>query len=140
MFSVWFVRSCAICGLLAALSLPCMCSVGLLRLAAVRRCRKSIDGLPGLPYGRAAQAGQREDGVIMMLVSYRPLAAGVLLALLERYMRVDRIGEGSVGPTALYSVHLGFEPREMPQFAGLGKRYDGPIDRVVSVPRLPDPK
>ena len=81
-----------------------------------------------------------KDAVITMLVSYRPLGAGVLLALLERYMRVDRIGEGSVGPTALYSVHLGFEPREMPQFAGLGKRYDGPIDRVVSVPRLPDPK
>ena len=76
----------------------------------------------------------------MMLVTYRTLATGVLLAILERCMRVDRGDEGSVGPTALYSVHLGFEPREMPQFAGLGKRYDGPIDRVVSVPRLPDPK
>ena len=37
----------------------------------------------------------------MMLVSYKPLAAGVLLALLERYMRADRGDEGSVGPTAL---------------------------------------
>ena len=76
----------------------------------------------------------------MMLVTYRTLATGVLLAILERCMLVARGDEGSVGPTALYSVHLGFEPREMPQFAGLGKRYDGPIDRVVSVPRPPDPK
>ena len=28
----------------------------------------------------------------------------------------------------------------MPQFAGLGKRYDGPIDTVVRLPRAPDPK
>ena len=28
----------------------------------------------------------------------------------------------------------------MPQFAGLGKRYDGPIDTVVRVPGAPDPK
>ena len=28
----------------------------------------------------------------------------------------------------------------MPQFAGLGKRYDGPIDPVVCVPRAPDPR
>ena len=69
---------------------------------------------------RCAGLGSVKDGVIMILVSYRPLGAGVLLALLERYMRVDRSGEGSVGPTAVNSVHLGFTEREMPQFAGTG--------------------
>ena len=52
----------------------------------------------------------------MMLVSYRPLAAGVLLALLERYMRADRGDEGSVGPTALNPFYSGLA-REMPAIA-----------------------
>ena len=52
----------------------------------------------------------------MMLVSYRPLAAGVLLAILERYMRVDRGDEGSVGPTALNLFYSGLA-REMPAIA-----------------------
>ena len=38
------------------------------------------------------------EPVILMLVSYRPLAAGVLLALLERYMRADRGDEGPFAP------------------------------------------
>ena len=138
MFSVWFVRSCAICGLLAALSLPCMCSVGLLRLAAVRRCRKSIDGLPGLPYGRAAQAGQREDGVIMMLVSYRPLAAGVLLALLERYTARTVVTRGPlVRPRLIRSIQVLRE--RCPQLQGIGWRYGAFSGALVYRPRLTRP-
>ena len=53
----------------------------------------------------------RASHEIMMLVSYRPLAAGVLLALLERYMRVDCGDKGSVGPTALNPFYPG--PGEM---------------------------
>ena len=53
----------------------------------------------------------------MMLVSYRPLASGVLLAILERYMRVDRSGEGSVGPTALIRSIQVVEQGEMPAIA-----------------------
>ena len=45
-------------------------------------------------------------------MSYRPLAAGVLLALLERYMRADRGDEGSVGPTALNPFYSGLEQRD----------------------------
>ena len=76
----------------------------------------------------------------MMLVSYRPLAAGVLLALLERYMRVDRGDEGSVGPTALIRSIQVVEQGEMPAIARLGKRYGAPSGIVVRVPRVSDPK
>ena len=86
--------------------------MGILRLSAVRSCTASTDSLPGrylaAVRARCAGLGSVKDAVIMMLVSYRPLAAGVLLVILERYMRVDRGDEGSGGPTALNSVHLGF--------------------------------
>ena len=80
-----------------------------------------------------------KDGVIMMLVSYRPLAALVLFALLERFMRSVRGGRDLFGRLDFLFV-LFRSSREMPQFAGLGKRYDGPIDTVVRLPRAPDPK
>ena len=92
-------------------------------VCTVCKLHRSTDSLPGrylaAVRARCAGLGSVKDAcepVIMMLVSYRPLGAGVLLALLERYMRADRGDEGSVGPTALnpfYSVLEG----EMPAIA-----------------------
>ena len=65
--------------------------MGILRLSAVRSCTASTDCLPGrylaAVRARCAGLGSVKDGVIMMLVSYRPLAAPVLVELLERSMR-----------------------------------------------------
>ena len=78
--------------------------------------------------------------MIMMLVSYRPLAAGVLLALLERYVRADRGDEGSVGPTALNPFYSGLEG-EMPAIArpreALWRPYASPA--TVAEPAPPTP-
>ena len=78
------------------------------------------------------------EPVIMMLVSYRPLAAGVLLALLERYTARTVVTRGPlVRPRLIRSIQVLRE--RCPQLQGIGWRYGAFSGALVYRPRLTRP-